>query len=81
MISVEVTASTSSVPPAEQDKPSARAHVPDQREGYHRPIYRVVSKCALSKNSDRAHYPRFPIIRGNSQSCRYERLSKKLSRI
>lgn len=29
----------------------------------------------------RAHYPRFPIIRGNSQSCRYERLSKKLSRI
>ena len=47
MISVEGTASTSSVPPAEQDKPSARAHVPDQREGYHRPIYRVVSKCAL----------------------------------
>ena len=58
MISVEVTASTSSVPPAEQDKPSARAHVPDQREGYHRPIYRVVSKCALSEFLDRAHYPR-----------------------
>ena len=41
----------------------------------------TVYKCALSKNSDRAHYPRFPIIRSNSQSCRYERLSKKLPRI
>ena len=41
----------------------------------------VVYNCALSKNSDRAHYPRFPIIRSNSQSCRYERLSKKLPRI
>ena len=28
--------------------------------------WQVVSKCALSKNSDMAHYPRFLIIRGNS---------------
>ena len=25
-------------------------------------------KCALSKNWDRAHYPRFSIIRGNFQN-------------
>lgn len=27
--------------------PPRRAHEPDRREGYHRPILRVVSKCAL----------------------------------
>ena len=35
---------------------------------------RIQRKQALSEFLDRAHYPRFPIIRGNSQSCRYERL-------
>lgn len=27
--------------------PPRRAHEPDRREGYHRPIHRVVSKCTL----------------------------------
>jgi len=44
--------------------PPRRAHEPDRREGYHRPIPRVVSKCALREAFVTRHSPysyyRFP---------------------
>ena len=34
-----------------------RAHEPDQRKGYHRPIPRVVSKCALRESKASRYLP------------------------